>query len=41
MAGCKKRVCRCESIGGVQEVPILPSEECDDLEPMMGSCTEI
>jgi hypothetical protein len=41
VSGCEKRVCRCESLGTVQEVSIVPGEECSDLEPMMGECTEI
>jgi hypothetical protein len=39
---CKKRTCRCVDMGGhvTTGININATEECSDLEPMMGDCTE-
>ena len=39
---CKKRTCTCVDIGGTVQtgIKLTASEECSDLEPMMGECTE-
>ena len=42
LTGCSKNgTCTCVDVfGGEQTVELAPLQECSDLEPMMGSCTE-
>ncbi len=40
--GCNSKTCRCEDrFGNVQEgIELSLGEDCSDLEPMLGTCTE-
>jgi len=42
LVGCTKRTCKCVDMSGrvTTGIDIGPTEECSDLEPMMGDCTE-